>query len=319
MPETGPAAMKRCDLHLHTRYSAWKHLPVLRARDSYSEPSEVFDRARAAGMDFVAITDHESIEGALRLRDARPETAARLIVGEEIETRFPDTGQWVHVNVFGLDEAEHGTLQRLRPDVRDLVAHLRERRLLYVLNHPFQSFRFQKAPRDYAEEILGLFDHFEVGNSMMPAEHAPACAALLRLAAEAGLSKFGVAGSDAHVPDHVGSSYTAAAGAGPAGWLESVRRGDCRFVTRPMGLPRLLRHVYRAVGGYYAALLTPEGRAGMSAVNYAAAAALLPGAALGVPAALVLLNDLRQRVVTRLARRSLERACIAGVPVAALD
>lgn len=311
--------MKRCDLHLHTRYSAWKRLPVLKARDSYSDPSVVFDCAVAAGMDYVAITDHESIEGALRLRDARPETAARLIVGAEVETRFPDTGQWVHVNVFGLDEAAHRDIQRLRPDVRELVACLRERRLLHVLNHPFQSFRFQKSPRAYAEEILSLFDHFEVGNSMMPPEHAAASATLLRLAAEAGLRKFAVAGSDAHVPDHVGSSYTAAPGDTAAGWLESVRRGECRFATKPMGVPRLLRHVYRAVGGYYASLLTPEGREGMTAVNYLAAAALLPGAALGVPAALVLLNDIRQRLVTRLAHRGLERATADGVLMVAAD
>jgi len=311
--------MKRCDLHLHTRYSAWKRLRVLKARDSYSEPSVVFDRAVAAGMDYVAITDHESIEGALRLRDARPDTAARLIVGAEIEATFPETGQWVHVNVFGLDESAHRDIQRLRPDVRELVACLRERRLLHVLNHPFQSFRFQVSPLRYAEEILGLFDHFEVGNSMMPPEHAAASTTLLRLAAGAGLAKFAVAGSDAHVPDHVGSSYTAAPGDTAADWLESVRRGDCAFVTRPMGIQRLLRHVYRAVGGYYATLLTSEGREGMTAVNYLAAAALLPGAALGVPAALVLLNDIRQRLVTRLAHRSLARAVTGGIPIAAAD
>src|SRR5207247_2299220 len=78
--------------------------PVLRARASYSDPADVFDRAKAAGMDYVAITDHDSIEGALRLLDERPDRAAEIIVGEEVETRFPDTGQRLHVNVFGLDE-----------------------------------------------------------------------------------------------------------------------------------------------------------------------------------------------------------------------
>src|SRR5213593_1742138 len=71
---------RRCDLHLHTRYS-------------YSEPVDVFDRAKAAGMDYVAITDHDSIEGALGLLEARPDRASEIIVGEEVETRFPDTGQ----------------------------------------------------------------------------------------------------------------------------------------------------------------------------------------------------------------------------------
>src|SRR2546427_9649796 len=108
-----PSAPRRCDLHLHTRYSSWSHARVLRARDSYSEPVDVFERAKGAGMDYVAFTDHDSIEGALRLLEARPERAAEVIVGEEVETRFPGTGQRLHVNVFGLDEATHGEVQRL--------------------------------------------------------------------------------------------------------------------------------------------------------------------------------------------------------------
>ena len=42
---------------------------------------------------------------------------------------------------------------------------IRRRRLLFVLNHPFWSYRFQKRPRAYVEEILGLFDHIEAANS----------------------------------------------------------------------------------------------------------------------------------------------------------
>ena len=44
-------ALKRCDLHLHTRHSRWRRGRVLRARDSYSDPVEVYERAKAAGMD----------------------------------------------------------------------------------------------------------------------------------------------------------------------------------------------------------------------------------------------------------------------------
>src|SRR5881409_1591763 len=98
------SALRRCDLHLHTRYSSWPHARVLRARDSYTEPVDLFERAKAAGMDYVAITDHDSIEGALRLLDALPGRASEIIVGEEVETRFADTGQRLHTNVFGLDE-----------------------------------------------------------------------------------------------------------------------------------------------------------------------------------------------------------------------
>src|SRR5438093_13305659 len=91
-PATGPRLeprLRRCDLHLHTRYSSWSHARVLHARDSYSEPVDVFERAKGAGMDYVALTDHDSIEGALRLLAARPDRAAEVIVGAEVQTGCP--------------------------------------------------------------------------------------------------------------------------------------------------------------------------------------------------------------------------------------
>src|SRR5881397_562129 len=307
------SALRRCDLHLHTRYSSWRHARVLRARDSHSHPCDVFDRAKAAGMDYVAITDHDSIDGALRLLEERPGRTGEIIIGEEVETRFPDTGQRLHVNVFGLDEAAHREVQRLRGDVHELVGWLRRRRLLFVLNHPFWSYRFQKRPRAYVEEILGLFDHIEVANSTMPAGHVEVAEAMLRYALALGLRKTAVGGSDAHVLDHVGSSYTCAPGDTASEWLASVARGDCRPVGSVIGFPRLLSHVYRAVGRYYAGMATPEGRAGMDAVNYLAAAVLLPAATvLGVPAVLACLNEIKQRSVLAVTRRSLERLIGAG-------
>ena len=316
---TGPVPLRRCDLHVHTRYSAWKHLRVIRARDSYSDPVEVYERAKSAGMDFVAITDHESIDGALKLLETRPEAAAEVIVGEEIETYFPDTGQWIHVNVFGVDEDAHREMQRLRPDVRDLVTYLRQRGLLHVLNHPFQSYRFQKPPEAYVEEILGLFDHFEVGNGTMPSGHKAAGEAMLRYASALMMRKTGVAGSDAHVPGQAGTSFTAAPGETTGAWLASVARGDCDHVTRGIGFLRLLANVYRAVGSHYRDMGSAEGRAGLSLVNVLAAAGLVPGVMIGVPAALAALHEIRQRGVGRWVRRRLERpgAAPAGAPAPA--
>src|SRR2546428_4478688 len=261
-----PSAVGRCDPHLHSRYSSWRHARVLRARDSYSEPVDVFERAKAAGMDYVAITDHDSIEGALRLLEVLPDRASEIIVGEEVETRFPDTGQRLHVNVFGLDESVHREVQSLSGNVRELVASLRRRGLLFVLNHPFWSYRFQKSPRVYVEEILELFDHIEVANSTMPSGHTEAAEAMLRFALALGLRKTAVGGSDAHVLDHVGSSYTCAPGESTAPWLPSGAPGGCRDVGSSIGFPRLLSHISRAVGRYYAGLATPGGRAGMGAV-----------------------------------------------------
>jgi predicted metal-dependent phosphoesterase TrpH len=59
----------RCDLHVHSRFSGAVDLPLLRhvGYECYSEPREVYDAARRMGMDFVTLTDHDSIEGAVEL------------------------------------------------------------------------------------------------------------------------------------------------------------------------------------------------------------------------------------------------------------
>jgi predicted metal-dependent phosphoesterase TrpH len=316
------STLRRCDLHVHTRHSSWRSGRLLRAKDSNADPLVVYGRAKGAGMDFVAITDHESIDGCLALLDARPELEPEIIVGEEVEARFPDTGQWVHVNVFGLDEATHREVQRLRPNVLDLVGYLRQRRLLHVLNHPFLSYRFQKRPRAYVEEILELFDHFEAGNSMMSPGHTEAAEAMLAYARAVGLRKTAVAGSDAHQPDDVGSSFTLAPGRTAAEWLSSVGRGECLLSTAPLGFPRLLANVYSAVGSYYLDLARGPGRDGMTPINYLAAAAFLPAATvLGFPAVLTGLNEVRQRSVLALMRRSLRKlaASESPAPAEALD
>ncbi len=62
--------MSRCDLHLHSKFSDRSEDWIFRRfdfPDSYTDPQELYTRAKAAGMDFVTITDHDTIEGCLAL------------------------------------------------------------------------------------------------------------------------------------------------------------------------------------------------------------------------------------------------------------
>ncbi len=65
--------MLRVDLHLHSDFS----------HDGKSSLDELVARARACGLDRIALTDHNTIEGALNLVQMEPELA---IAGEEIKT-----------------------------------------------------------------------------------------------------------------------------------------------------------------------------------------------------------------------------------------
>ena len=66
--------MIRIDLHLHTSASFDCEVP----------PEQVLEHARRLGITLVALTDHDSVEAALRMRVEHPE---RVITGQEITTR----------------------------------------------------------------------------------------------------------------------------------------------------------------------------------------------------------------------------------------
>ena len=85
--------------------------------ESYNSVEGVYRTAKARGMDLVAITDHDMIDGALIIAD-RPD----VIVGCEVTGVFPD-GVRVHLGVLGLSEAQHVEIQRLRHDIRELLPY----------------------------------------------------------------------------------------------------------------------------------------------------------------------------------------------------
>jgi hypothetical protein len=296
-----PPARLRADMHVHTRHSRWRHLRLIHPRDSYSLPIDVYRRALARGMDLVAITDHDSIEGALRLLEEPRVDASRVIVGEEVECTFPDTGQWVHVNVYGLDERDHAALQALRGDVREVVAFCRERGLLHALNHPFQSFLFQKTPARYAWDILGLFSHVEGLNGSLPLHQDLAVAELCALGGRAGRPLVRIGGSDAHTLARVGTAWTEAAASDAASFLRALRDGRCAISGSNVSTLGLVGEVYRNVGTYYARLYTGRGE-GRTVLKYAqdvlCASACLPFAAGGLPATITLCSQIRQRSVS---------------------
>ena len=64
----------RIDLHLHSRYS----------HDGQSTLEELIERCAECGLDRIALTDHNTVEGALELAKIAPDLA---IVGEEAKTR----------------------------------------------------------------------------------------------------------------------------------------------------------------------------------------------------------------------------------------
>lgn len=218
-------ALSRADLHVHTRYSRVNgNVPFLRSRDCYSDPVEVYDIAKRRGMDIVAITDHDSIDGCLEFLSRRPD-ARDFLIGEEVSCWFPDTSLEVHLAVYGLTEAIHAALQPLRRNVLDVVGYLRSTGTFFAFNHPFHFFRHQ-VPLDEYLQLVALVPAVEVRNGTMLRRHNELVAQLwTRLR---GANAPVVAGSDAHTTRRIGRTWTEAAGATAEEFLASLRRGGAR-------------------------------------------------------------------------------------------
>src|SRR5688572_19061414 len=117
--------MARVDLHVHSRWSdrpaEWL-LRRLGAAESYTPPLEVYRRCRERGMDFVTVSDHNVIGGALEIAHL-----PGAFVSCEVTTYFPEDGCKLHVLVWGIDEALHRQIDEARRSVYELRVLLRER------------------------------------------------------------------------------------------------------------------------------------------------------------------------------------------------
>jgi hypothetical protein len=85
----------RCDLHAHSRYSIDSgNYALRRARlpESFTDPERVYDLSRRRGMWLVTLTDHNTLEGVLRIAH-RPGTFFSV----EVTTRFPADDIPLHV------------------------------------------------------------------------------------------------------------------------------------------------------------------------------------------------------------------------------
>ncbi len=121
----------RVDLHCHSTASQLSRLGVQRSLglpECATPPHEVYELAKRRGMDFVTITDHDTIDGCLELAD-RPD----CFVSEELTARFAGEAQAVHVLCFGIDPGDHEWLQANAGDVEACAAYLHENEIASAL------------------------------------------------------------------------------------------------------------------------------------------------------------------------------------------
>jgi predicted metal-dependent phosphoesterase TrpH len=133
--------MLRFELHCHTVYS----------KDSLLDPKKLLKACQRKSIDRVAITDHNTIAGAIHARDYDP---VGVIIGEEIMTT-----QGELLAFFVQEEVPAG----LSPP--DAINRLRDQGAFISVSHPFDQFRSGSWETTNLIKILPLVDAIETFNS----------------------------------------------------------------------------------------------------------------------------------------------------------
>lgn len=174
--------MKRVkvDMHMHSDRSPDSRMPArVQAR-----------RVREVGLDVACVTDHNTIEGGLRLREIAD--AFRVIVGSEILSRDGEI-----VGLFLERDVPRGLT------AEDTIARIRDQGGVVSIPHPFSRNRLNHIRRAALDRVRSQVDAIEIFNAREAFATDNLRAATY--AADHGIA--GAAGSDSHRAPEVGAAW----------------------------------------------------------------------------------------------------------------
>ena len=193
----------RVDMHSHTMFSG----------DSTTTLDEIVESVIDAGLDVLCVTDHNAIDGAVRLkRILEGDGVCRVIVGEEVRTH---TGEII--GLFLNEKIPFGA------NAIDTAQQIRSQGALVYVPHPFDPLRRNLTEASLIEITgLGLVDAIEAHNAKTSLKSLNVEAAEFGNEHRLALG----AGSDAHVPLALGSAFIEMPDFdGPQEFLANLQRG----------------------------------------------------------------------------------------------
>ena len=171
--------MLKADLHIHTEYSSDCNTPL----------EKIINRCLEIGINCIAVADHGTIEGALKMQKIAP---FPVIVAEEILTP--------HGEIMGM------FLKETIPSglsVEQTISQIKAQGGLINIPHPFDTFRPSALDSGIIEKIVDQIDIIEAFNSRAPLPQSST-------KAQTFADKYGIAksaGSDAHTIGEIGNAY----------------------------------------------------------------------------------------------------------------
>jgi glycosyltransferase involved in cell wall biosynthesis/predicted metal-dependent phosphoesterase TrpH len=213
-----PISTTRVDLHCHSTASEISKLGIQRSLglpECATPPQEVYELAKRRGMDFVTITDHDTIDGCLEIADRDD-----VFISEELTAWFRGEPQAVHVLCFGLTPDDHARLQEWNRDLEACAEYLHSHGIACSLAHPFYAVEAPLSPA-HRRQLAQLFPVWETRNGSRARElNMPAA---IYIETHGGT---GTGGSDDHAGVDIGRTFTETPPAAtPEEFLSHIREG----------------------------------------------------------------------------------------------
>lgn len=202
----------KIDLHNHTTVSS---------SCSILDPAELIHKAREAGLDGIAVTEHNTMTGGWHAAELGKQLGFPVFAGQEVTTRQGD------VLCFGIYQEGLAHI-----DIRDLIALAQAAGAVLIPAHPYRINAMALGDRVF--EYPGAFTALEGLNGNCDAvETRKALDAAERLHLPV------IGGSDAHSTGMVGRYYTEFEGAisSQEDLLEALRQGRFRACHNPAFRP----------------------------------------------------------------------------------
>ncbi len=231
--------MAKADLHVHSKYSdhpsTWGH-KVYNSPESFTDPEAVYQQAKQRGMDFVTLTDHDDIRGAIELHNNHPEDT---FISCEVTTFFPEDNCKIHILVYGISAEQYHEIMQIRFNIYSLRDYIVEHDLAYSVAHATYD-QDGKLTFEHIEKLVVLFDVFEIINGGSDAqnnlllhqylqsldqatlEHLQGKHNLKPLSADPWAKGF-TGGSDDHCGILIGSAFTQSLSDSPDTFLQSIK------------------------------------------------------------------------------------------------
>ncbi|MCF7920253.1 MAG: glycosyltransferase [Candidatus Cloacimonetes bacterium] len=155
--------MSKADLHVHSIYSEhpsdW-FLQRLGAGESYTDPLFIYNKMKQRGMDFVTITDHNRIDGAVLLKEKYPDD---VFISVESTTYFPEDNCKAHILIYDITPVQFEIIEQQRTNIYALRDYLQQENIAHSVAHATYSVNGM-LKLVHLEKLLLLFDVFEVIN-----------------------------------------------------------------------------------------------------------------------------------------------------------